>query len=138
MKFRHRFVEFIPEELEDGVLYISLVYGSVVHKCACGCGNEVNTPLSPIDWKITFNGETVTLKPSIGNWSFDCKSHYWIVNNVVKWSTTWDDEKIQSVREFDAYEREDFYHAKDTTVIEKKTKSNKLSEKWYDILFFWK
>ncbi|MBK7970270.1 MAG: hypothetical protein IPK08_15745 [Bacteroidetes bacterium] len=65
---QHKFVEFIPDVIEGGVLYISIEYCTAIHKCACGCGNEVVTPLSPTDWEITFNGKTVSLDPSIGNW----------------------------------------------------------------------
>lgn len=81
---KHKFLEEIPDYLEDGILYISMQYKTVVHKCACGCGNEVVTPLTPNDWKLIFDGRTITLRPSIGNWNFDCKSHYWITNNAVE------------------------------------------------------
>jgi hypothetical protein len=79
----HKFVDYIPDDIQSGILYISLTYATVVHKCACGCGKEVVTPLSPADWNLLFDGETVTLRPSIGNWNFDCQSHYWITNNRV-------------------------------------------------------
>lgn len=92
MKMEHKFVEFIPDELEDGTLYISITYATVLHKCGCGCGNEVVTPLSPSDWQLTFNGETISLFPSIGNWSFPCRSHYWIRKNEVVWVKDWHDE----------------------------------------------
>jgi hypothetical protein len=81
----HEFVEFIPEQLQEGVLYVSTAYATATHRCFCGCGREVVTPLSPTDWKLTFDGETVSLSPSIGNWSFPCRSHYWIEANKVQW-----------------------------------------------------
>jgi hypothetical protein len=40
---RHEFVEYVPRELEDDVLYISIRYRTAVHRCACGCGNKVVT-----------------------------------------------------------------------------------------------
>ncbi|MCA0447324.1 MAG: hypothetical protein LCH54_13955 [Bacteroidetes bacterium] len=86
---QHKFVEFIPDFLEEGVLYVSIEYCTAIHRCVCGCGNEVVTPLSPTDWKITFNGKTISLSPSIGNWNFDCKSHYWIVNNRIRYARKW-------------------------------------------------
>jgi hypothetical protein len=49
---QHKFVEFMPEVIEEGVLYISVEYCTSVHKCACGCGNEVVTPLSPTDCSL--------------------------------------------------------------------------------------
>jgi Family of unknown function (DUF6527) len=66
----HEFVEYIPDELKDGVLYVSMPFATVAHKCCCGCGKEVVTPLSPTDWTLIFDGKSITLDPSIGNWSF--------------------------------------------------------------------
>ena len=99
MKLQHKFVEFIPDLLEDGILYISLTYCTAIHKCVCGCNNEVVTPFSPTDWKMTFDGETISLSPSIGNWNFDCKSHYWIRNSEVIYARKWTDEEIKDGRE---------------------------------------
>ncbi len=77
--------EFIPDALEPGVLYISCRYETAIHLCACGCGREVVMPLSL--WSLTENqNDEVTLSPSIGNWGFPCKSHYWIINNGVVWA----------------------------------------------------
>lgn len=84
-RLSHKFVEFIPEQLQEGVLYVSTTYATAAHLCFCGCGREVVTPLSPTDWRLTFNRKTVSLSPSIGNWSFPCRSHYWIKNNCVQW-----------------------------------------------------
>jgi hypothetical protein len=85
----HKFVRSVPEVLEDGVIYVSVDYATAIHKCCCGCGNEVVTPLSPTDWELTFNGKTISLYPSIGNWNFKCKSHYWITRNTVEWCYKW-------------------------------------------------
>lgn len=93
MNVQHRFVEFIPDELEDGILYISIKYCTAIHKCVCGCGNEVVTPISPTDWRLTFDGKTISLNPSIGNWNFDCKSHYWITNNKIRFAEKWGDQE---------------------------------------------
>lgn len=79
----HEFVKFAPETLEDGVVYVSIDFATAVHACCCGCGNRVVTPLSPRDWKLNFDGETISLRPSIGNWNFPCRSHYWITHNGV-------------------------------------------------------
>ena len=86
---QHQFVEFIPDTLEVGLLYITLEYRTAVHSCICGCGNKVVTPFSPRDWKLIFDGKTVSLTPSIGNWNFDCKSHYWITNNQIRHAAPW-------------------------------------------------
>jgi hypothetical protein len=42
----------------------------------CGCGKKVVLPLHPTHGKLTYDGETVSLSPSVGNWSFPCESHY--------------------------------------------------------------
>jgi hypothetical protein len=80
MTMQHKFVEFVPEDIQPNTLYVSVEYGTAVHKCCCGCGEEVVTPLTPTDWKLKFDGESVSLAPSIGNWSFKCRSHYFIRN----------------------------------------------------------
>lgn len=90
------FVEFIPKELEEGVLYISIRFRTAVHKCACGCGNKTVTRFSPTDWKLIFNGKTVSLFPSIGNWGFPCQSHYWIRENNVEWAEQWYNEMAET------------------------------------------
>jgi hypothetical protein len=93
-----KFVEFAPPELKEGVLYVSMVYGSAIHKCCCGCGEKVVTPFSPTDWKMTFDGESVSLHPSIGNWSFRCRSHYWIRENEIHWAPQWWQDEIDAGR----------------------------------------
>lgn len=103
---RHVFVEFIPDTIEDGVLYVSYEYATAVHRCCCGCGSEVVTPISPTDWSLTFNGDSVALSPSIGNWSFPCRSHYWIEFGRVKWAGQWSQEKIAAGRLNDALAKE--------------------------------
>jgi hypothetical protein len=83
---RHKFVEFIPSKIEENVLYISIEYDVAKHKCACGCGADIVTTLSPARWQLTYDGETVSLHPSIGNWNHDCKSHYFIKRDKVVWA----------------------------------------------------
>ena len=83
MRLDHKFVKIIPNDLEEMVLYISVDCRVAIHKCCCGCGNEVVTPFSPENWKLIFDGKTISLHPSIGNFSFKCQSHYWIKNSLV-------------------------------------------------------
>ena len=103
-----QFVEFIPEKLQNGVLYISMPYATATHLCCCGCGKEVVTPFTPTDWRITFDG-FVTIHPSIGNWSFKCRSHYWIAGNSVKWAGDMDQRKIDNGRLRDRQAKEQYY-----------------------------
>lgn len=91
MILTHKFVEFIPEEIEEGILYISISFSTAIHKCVCGCGNEVVTPISRKGWKLSFDGESVSLSPSIGSWNLTCRSHYFITNNKIKWARSWFD-----------------------------------------------
>lgn len=80
------FVSSIPEILEEGKLYISEKDEIALHKCCCGCGEEVVTPLNPAGWRIIKNSQTVvTMRPSIGNGQNRCKSHYFITKNHVDW-----------------------------------------------------
>jgi Family of unknown function (DUF6527) len=74
--YSFQFVEFMPKLLDDGVLYVSMTYATASHRCFCGCGMKVVTPLSPTDWRLTFDGDSLSLHPSIGNWSYPCRSHY--------------------------------------------------------------
>jgi len=94
-KVDHVFVEYIPKVLKDGTIYISMTYATAAHSCCCGCGNEIVTPLSPTDWELTFDGQSISLNPSIGNWSLPCQSHYWIERNRVKWDRQWTKEEIR-------------------------------------------
>lgn len=100
-----QYVDYIPEQLISGVLYICEQYKTVAHKCCCGCGEEVITPLSPAEWSIRKDGNTVTLQPSIGNWSFKCQSHYWIRKNQVIWAKAMNQQQIKRARDGDATDK---------------------------------
>jgi len=96
--FKHEFVTAIPERLAEETLYVSIDYATAAHKCACGCGAEIVTPISPTDWKLIFDGESVSLNPSVGNWSLPCQSHYWINNDRVRWAEVWTQDQIDAGR----------------------------------------
>lgn len=117
MIYQPKFVDSVPEDLEDKVIYISIKYSTVIHKCPCGCGNEVVTKLAPQRWRITFDGETVSLFPSVGNWGMPCQSHYWIEKNKVLWAESWSKEKIRKVQKREASEN---------------SKKNKGKGRWWD------
>jgi hypothetical protein len=107
--YSHRFVKTFPDQLENGILYVSMEFGTAAHLCFCGCGSEVYTPFSPRDWSMTFNGETVSLKPSIGNWSFPCQSHYVLSSGRVHWADRWSRERIDVGRTMDRGRKERHY-----------------------------
>jgi hypothetical protein len=112
---KHQFVEFIPDDLEQGTIYISIRFATASHLCCCDCGNKVVTPIRPTDWKLIFDGKTVSLEPSIGNWSFPCQSHYWIRNNRIKWAPKWSRELIERGRTHDSYAKEGYFGAPDVS-----------------------
>jgi hypothetical protein len=124
MKIEHRFVDCIPESIESGVLYISIVYVTAMHLCVCGCGKEVVTPFSPTDWKLLFDGETVSLTPSIGNWSFPCRSHYFIKKNGVEWAGNMSQKLIESNREYDRHLKVQQYAKFEAPSVNVKTSIN--------------
>lgn len=93
-RYTHEFVEFIPDGLAPCVLYVSTAYATAVHLCMCGCGFEVTSPLSPQQWCMIFDGRTVSVSPSIGNWSFECQSHYWLDRGTVDWAAKWSPQQI--------------------------------------------
>lgn len=111
----HRFVDFIPKEIESGVVYISLKYNTMVHLCCCGCNNKVVTPLSPTGWNLRYDGDVISIKPSIGNWSFPCRSHYWISESSVEWSYVFGDKEIEEVRSKDVNDRTEYLKSKHKT-----------------------
>jgi len=112
----YKFVKSIPEEIENLTLYISMEYGTAIHNCVCGCGNEVITPFSPTDWELCYNGESVSLSPSIGNWSFECQSHYWIVENKIIHASKWNKYEIDYNRKADKKNKNKFYSKKNLEI----------------------
>lgn len=105
----HRFVKAFPDQLEDGILYVSVEFGTAAHSCFCGCGSEVYTRFSPRDWSMKFNGDTVSISPSIGNWSFPCQSHYVLSGGRVHWADPWSRERIELGRDTDRRQKELHY-----------------------------
>lgn len=106
---KHAFVEFIPEKLEEGTVYVSIPYATAVHRCFCGCCREVVTPLSPTDWQLIFDGKTVSLYPSVGSWNLPCRSHYWIRRDRVEWAPQWSRKRIEAEQSRDrAAKQRDF------------------------------
>lgn len=109
MKFAHEFVEHIPESIEECKIYVSIPFGTVVHKCACGCGEEVITPLGPAEWCLSYDGASVSLHPSVGNWGFACRSHYWLERGEVRWSRSFSSAEVDEVRKKNRENRRRYY-----------------------------
>lgn len=101
----HQYVEFIPKDLDEGVLYISRRFSTASHLCCCGCGGKVVTPLNPAKWSLIDHGSTVSLSPSIGLGTFACRSHYWIRRGRVDWHlpmSDWQTKRAQRLDEYDS------------------------------------
>lgn len=98
---RPEFVDSFPDPMSPGVLYVSIPYRTCGHLCCCGCGNEVITPLSPSRWAMTYDGQTVSVWPSIGNWALPCQSHYIIHKGRIRWSSSFTPAEIRANRDRD-------------------------------------
>ena len=120
-----KFCEFIPTEIKEGTLYISMEFATASHKCACGCGQEVVTPFTPTDWKLTYDGESVSLSPSIGNWSYQCRSHYFIKNSKIVWAGNMSQKAIDAGRFHDQLNKNRFYKQQDTSMEETPNKDDR-------------
>lgn len=121
----HIFIDTIPDDLEEGILYISLRFRVVIHSCCCGCKNKVVTPLSPARWKMTFDGKSISLSPSIGNWNFDCQSHYWIEHSRVILASKWTTDEIIDGKNYERSKRSEYYKKVNTSSDSKKEKKTK-------------
>lgn len=105
----HRFVRNVPRELEPGVLYISMEYATATHSCCCGCGERVVTPFTPTDWRMTFDGDSISLHPSVGNWNQGCRSHYVIQRNRVLEAGSWSGTQVEAERHRDKQAKAVYY-----------------------------
>jgi hypothetical protein len=95
-KFELRKVQYMPTQLEPGILYVSKEFGAAAHLCACGCGTIVRTPLDR--WSLRETEDGPSLDPSIGNWQEPCQSHYWIEGGKVRWAPKWSSKQIEAGR----------------------------------------
>ena len=98
---KHEFVDEVPSVREEGTLYVSLKYRTAIHNCFCGCGSKIVTPIRPTKWKFTFDGDTISLSPSVGNWSYPCRSHYVIRSGVAIPAGDMSDHEIEAGRNRD-------------------------------------
>ncbi len=109
-RIRLEVVEFMPTQLEAGVLYVSEKYRTAAHLCACGCGEKVRTQLGNLGWCFIKGRSGPTLYPSIGNWQKPCRSHYFITNGQVLWQDNWTDEEVFEGRRAEEIRRDDYFN----------------------------
>lgn len=75
-------VQYIPKEMEQGVLYISDEYNAINHLCLCGCGVPAPIRIGPDWWQYSINSkDQISITPSLLH-RFSCQSHYIITNGV--------------------------------------------------------
>ena len=75
------------------------------------------TPLGPGEWKVTYDGRTVSLAPSIGNWSFPCRSHYWIDEGKVRWARVFSETEVAQVRQEARKRRAGYHHGERAELV---------------------
>jgi hypothetical protein len=109
MRFRVERVQYMPKELEIGILYVAEEFGAAAHLCACGCGHKIRTPLAPTEWEVEETASGPSLRPSVGNWQKPCQSHYWIREGEVIWSEPWSPEEIAAGRAQEEARRTAYY-----------------------------
>lgn len=109
VRIKHEVMDSIPEILQANTLYVTLDRDVAGHLCACGCGREVITPLSPTDWSVSFDRRGVSLSPSIGNWAFPCRSHYFIRDGAVVWARDMSNKSIAQGRQRDKARKQRYY-----------------------------
>lgn len=106
------YVHYMPKDLEEGILYISREYSTCAHLCACGCQQKVRTPLGETEWCVEESVGGPSLFPSVGNWQFKCRSHYWIRNGQVYWAENWSDERVNASRTLEEERRRIYFENK--------------------------
>ena len=106
---RLAYVDSFPKTLQDGVLYISQRFSTACHRCCCGCGAKIVTPLRPTEYSLTDVGGRVSLFPSVGNWSHPCRSHYVIRNGQVIRAGAMSQAEIDKGRALDETEKRTYY-----------------------------
>ena len=108
-RMRLEAVEFMPAQLEPGILYVSKKYRTAAHLCACGCGEKVRTQLGDLGWRLTKGHAGPTLYPSIGNWQKPCRSHYYISDGWVLWQADWAGKDVLEGRRAEEIRRDAYF-----------------------------
>src|SRR5262249_26942732 len=106
---RPEYVESFPKSMQDGVLYISRSFRTACHRCCCGCGTKIVTPLRPTEYRLTDIGGRISMHPSIGNWSHPCRAHYVIRNGQVFKARDMSSAEIDEGRAYDEAEKRTYY-----------------------------
>lgn len=103
------YVDSFPKVLDEGVLYISRQFSTACHRCCCGCGTKIVTPLRQTEYRLTDFAGRVSLYPSVGNWNHPCRSHYVIRNGQVLRAGAMDQAEIDEGRARDEAGKRAYY-----------------------------
>ena len=83
-EYKHKFIRYMPDKIQPGIIYITVFYGQITFRCPCVRGEVIKRILKPGQvnpfW-FEFDGHTVTLGPQIV--SVQCQTHFRIINNKV-------------------------------------------------------
>lgn len=134
---QHKFVTAIPRELKEGVLYLSVEYKTATHLCACGCGSKVVTSITPKGWTICYDGDSISLNPSIGSWSLACRSHYWIKNSKVIWAGSFTEEQICAIKNKDTINKNNYYKNSEKYSIDHEKRVKFIKKGFFNKFFSW-
>lgn len=107
-----KYVDTMPIDLVEGILYVSKEFQVAIHLCPCGCLNKIVTPLDDCEWDFHDDNGKPTLYPSVGNWQIPCKSHYWIKSGAIEWSYQWSEAQIVAGYRREQERRELYYSEK--------------------------
>lgn len=85
MTYKTIFIDRMPIELQEGVLYMAPHFETAMYKCMCGCGKIITTPLTktlnlPYTW--LFDGKNASLYPYYND---KCHSKYSLSHGIVEW-----------------------------------------------------
>jgi hypothetical protein len=58
---------------------------------------------------MTFDGVSISLWPSIGNWNFPCRSHYIVKANRIIEATPWSQTMVEAERERDKSAKAEYF-----------------------------
>src|SRR6266851_5298507 len=105
-------VQYMPKNLEPGVLYVSEEFGAAAHLCACGCGSKIRTPIGPTEWSVKETNTGPSVWPSVGNWQKACESHYVISCGAVEWAPKWSPKQIVAGRQREVKRRREYFDAR--------------------------
>lgn len=109
---RAEYVDFIPQDIQAGILYVSKRFRTASHLCCCGCGTKIVTPLRETEFRLDLEDGGVSLFPSVGNWNHPCQSHYWVRAGKIEWAGAMTTAQIERGRVYDDALKDEYFAAR--------------------------